>query len=135
MITYYLYELIDWLNPLVHIVGLGIAVWAYKISLKWGYLAFVAYFILVIFSLVAMPHINRVLAERRAPDINEIVRQEINAEVDKAIERVLQKHGLDHTGPGTVTVYFPFGPLILVAGLWLIAKREKGTEPENGGDA
>jgi len=66
MMTYYLYRALDGLNPLVHLIGLGIAVWAYYRGRKRGYVL--------------------------------------------------------------VAINFPLGPILLVTGLWLIARREKGTE-------
>jgi arginine exporter protein ArgO len=54
---YYGTRAVEWLNPIVYLVGLGIAVWAFRHCHKWGYLVVAAYFALVVFSLLAMPSI------------------------------------------------------------------------------
>jgi len=129
MIMHYLFKAIDCLNPLVHIIGLGIAIWAFRRSFKRGYLVVAVYFALSVFALVAMPHINRALAERRAPDISTETREKMNKAINEAVERVLEEEGhppIAHQ----IKLRFPIGPILLVLGLWLVARREDIVEPK-----
>jgi hypothetical protein len=120
----FLWNAIDWLNPIVYIAGLAVAVWAFRCCRQWGYLVVGFYFLLVLFTLFAMPSINRAIQARSAPELSVQTQQKINAAVQQAIDRVLQEEGQSYTPPHKRTVRFPFGPLVLVLGLWLIAKRD-----------
>jgi hypothetical protein len=115
---------IEWLNPIVHLLGLAVALWAFRCCRRWGYLVVGFYFLLVLFTLFAMPSINRAIQARSAPDISEQTQQKINAAVQQAIDRVLQEEGQSYAPPQKRTVRFPFGPIVLVVGLWLIARRD-----------
>lgn len=61
---------------------------------------------------------------RSAPDLSEQSQQKINAAVQQAIDRVLEEEGQHYAPPKKRKVHFPFGPIVLVVGLWLIAKRD-----------
>jgi len=119
-----LWSAIDWLNPIVDIAGLAVAVWAFRCCRRWGYLVVGFYFLLVLFTLFAIPSINRAIQARSAPDLSEQTQQKIDVAVRQAIDRVLEEEGRSNAGLATRTVRFPFGPLVLVLGLWLIAKRD-----------
>lgn len=128
MMTSYLYLAIDWLNPLVHIVGLGIAAWAFYRCRKRGYLLVAIYFALASFTLIAMPSIDRMLAQRSEPDISEETMQKMHEAMYEARERVLEEAGYPPIA-ADMNVNFPLGPILLVAGLWLIARKERTTGP------
>ena len=125
MMSYHLLILIDWLNPAAHFVGLGVSLWAFRRCRKKSYLVVAAYFILALFSLLAMPRINREMAIRRHHNLDEQIQKEVETEVEEAIDRVLKKHGRTHSGPVRINIMFPFGPILLVSGVWLIARREE----------
>ena len=55
---------VHWLNPLVYVVGLAVAVWAYWLSRKLGYLLVAAYFLLAVCSVSIVPAVNRAIASR-----------------------------------------------------------------------
>jgi hypothetical protein len=113
-----------WLTPIVYILGLGIAFWAFFRCRKRGYLVVAAYFALVVFSLLGMPSIDRSMHAHRPPDISEQTQQKIDVAVQEAIHKVLVEEGHPEGIPQNRTVRFPFGPILLVAGLWLVARRE-----------
>jgi hypothetical protein len=116
-------ETVEWLNPIVYILGLGIAVWAFLRSHKRGYLLVAFYFALSVFSLLAMPSINRAIRAHRPPDVSAQTQQKIDAAVKQAVDQVLAQEG----HPVVVAkknIWYPFGPIVLVAGLWLVARRE-----------
>ena len=117
-------DAVGWLNPIVYLVGLGIAICAFLRCRKWGYLVVAAYFAFVVFSLLAMPSINRALRAHRPPDISEQTQQKIDAAVQEAIHKVLVEEGHPEGISGKRTIRFPFGPILLVFGLWLVARRE-----------
>lgn len=116
-------NLVEWLNPAVYFAGLAVAVWAFMRCRKWGYLVVALYFGIILFSLFALPSINRAIRTRHTPDISEQTQQKVNAAVQEAIERVLEDAGHPVIA-AKHTVHFPFGPILLVVGLWFIARRE-----------
>ena len=114
-------------NPLVQIIGLGIAVWAFLRSRKRGYLVVAIYFTLAVFSLLVLPPINRVIRAHHPPDVSEQTEQKINAAEEEAGNKVLADEG----HPVLIAkqnVRFPFGSVILVFGSWLVARRELGVQ-------
>lgn len=123
-IIYYGTRAVEWLNPMLHLVGLGVAVWAFRRCGKRGYLVLAFYFGLAAFSLVVMPYVNQAIRARRAPDYSAEVELKINKAKNEAVEKVLAEEGLPYGIPDRRTINFPFGPMVLVAGLWLVARRE-----------
>jgi hypothetical protein len=117
-------EAVEWLNPVVQIVGLAIAVWAFLRCRKWGYSIIAVYFAFAAFSLLAMPSINRAIRAYHPPNISEQTQQKINVAVQDAIHKVLVEEGQPYAPPQKQTVHFPFGPILLVVGLWFVARRE-----------
>ena len=71
-----------------------------------------------------MPHINRAFRAHRAPTLSEQTQRKIEEAQRQAIERVLEQEGHPPPTPVRRTIYFPFGPIVLVVGLWLVAKGE-----------
>jgi hypothetical protein len=108
----------------VYLFGLIIAIWAFRKSLKRGYLLLAVYFALCTFSLVAMPSINRMINTHRTPSRSEQVNAKIDQAVQDAVERVIEEEGCPPSAE-PINLCLPFGPLILVLGVWLIAKKEK----------
>jgi hypothetical protein len=119
----FLIAAIEWLTPIVHLAGLAIACWAFRRCRRGGYLLIGFYFFLVLFSLLAMPSINQVIQERRTPVVSEHTRQKIDSAVKEAVDRVLEEEG-HTTTVAERNIRFPFGPIVLVAGLWLVARRD-----------
>ena len=124
MMTYYLFRAVDWLNPLVHLMGLGIAVWAFYRCRKRGYVFVSIYFALASLTLLGMPSINRMITQRKAPNVSEETKQKMNQAMHEAMERVLAEAGNPPIAADR-RINFPLGPIILVAGLWLIARKER----------
>lgn len=121
---YYFIKVVEWLNPAVYFIGLCIAIWAFLGCRKYGYLVMAAYFTLVVFWLVAWPPIDRTIRDHRPPDVSAQTQQKIDAAVQDAIHKVLVQEGHPEGVPARRNVYFPFGPILLVVGLWLVARRE-----------
>ena len=120
----FLWNAVDWLKPIVLIVGLVIAIWAFRRCRKWGYLLVGFHFASYAFMLLAMPSINRAIAAHRAPDYDAQVEKKINAAIREAVDKVLAEEGRPYGVPARRKLHFPMGEMILVAGLWLLAKRE-----------
>ena len=129
-IFYYATQTVEWLNPLVSLVGLIIAVWAFRRCRKWGYLVVAIYFALSAFMLLAMPSINRAIRAHRSPDYSAETQGKIAAAINEAVQKVLTEEGCPYGIPMQRTIHFPFGPMLLVAGLWLLAKREPDKRAE-----
>lgn len=121
---------LEWLEPMVYAVGLVVALWAFRRCRKWGYLVLTFYFTLVLFSVLALPAINSAVRAQRAPDISEQTQVKIDAAVHEAIERVMEEEGHPIL-PAKRTVQVDFGPIFLVAGLWLVARGEPPAERSN----
>ena len=119
-----LHIIFQWLNPIIPLVGLIIAISAFKKCSKKGYLIIATYYALAVFSLLAMPKINRVIAQSKKPDLNAELREEMNQEILTTYERYYGEKGLP---PKTHIrhIQFPLGQIILLAGLWMIANKEK----------
>ena len=120
---YYAMEAIQWLDPVVCVLGLGIAVLAFLRSRKRGYLMVALYFWLAVFSLTPL---NRAWRAHHTPDLSVQTREKINEAVKQATDRVLEQEG--HPAPASERVNFPLGQIVLVFGLWLVARREPRRE-------
>ena len=123
MITYYLIEAIDWLNPIVSIVGLIVSIWAFRKFRKEGYILISAYFALAAFNLLAVPKINQAIAEKQPPAIPQNIQERIDQEIEEVYERIFEEEGILPMAE-TRTISFPIETILLVAGLWLVAKHE-----------
>ena len=123
-IIYYGITAVEWLNPAVNLIGLCIAVWAFGRCRKGGYLVVALYFALAVFSLLVWPPISRAIHAYRPPDISAQTQQKINAAVQEAIHKVLVEEGHPEGIPQKRATRFSFGPILLVVGLWLVARRE-----------
>jgi hypothetical protein len=123
-------QAVEWLNPAVYLVGLLVTVWAFRRCRKCGYLVIAIYFAFCVFTVLAMPSINRAIRAHRPPHYSSETQQKIDVAVQDATRKVLAEAGHSEGISTTRTVRFPFGPIILVAGIWLLAKRE----PQNPGE-
>jgi hypothetical protein len=72
---------------------------------------------------VFLPPLNRAYREYQAPHYSQQTQNEIQTAVDQAIKKVIAEKGF-HPQPVIRNIYFPFGSILLVAGLWLVARRE-----------
>ena len=123
-----LFTAIDWLEPAAYLLGLAIAIWAFYRCHKRGYILVGVYFALAVFTLLVMPSINRMIAQGRTPVISEVTAQKMGQAEQEAADRVLEEAGSPPIC-AVRNVNFPLGPILLVTGLWLIARREKSPEP------
>jgi|ERR1700733_7062714 len=113
-VPYWIFIYMKWLEPIVFLVGLGIAIWTFLRCCKWAYLLFALYFALA----VLLPPINRAYRAYQAPDVS------TQQKIDAAVRKVLAEEKPPVALPGIRNIYFPFGSILLVAGLWLVARRE-----------
>ena len=137
-ILYYTTQAIDWLTPIVYLSGLAIGLWAFRRCRKWGYLVVAAYFALCAFSLLAMPSINRAIGAHQAPNYDAETQQKMDAAIEQGVNKVLADTGHPHGIPAQRNVVFPFGPMLLVVGLWFLARSEiqrPNTAPAPSGTA
>jgi len=120
-----IYEAIHWLSPIIHALGLVIALWAYRKSKKKGYIVVAAYFALAVISLVIMPPINRAISAQRKPDVSEETEKKLRVALRETTDRILTEAGQPAMAVQQQNINFPLGPILLVIGLWLVAKKEK----------
>ena len=108
-----------WLNPLVHVAGLAISVWAWRATRKTGYIVVALYFVLALLG-KSFPGVLRVVSGApNAPALTTQQQQEYTREMT-----AVDKRYFPSGHPVAQTVVFPLGPIVLVAGLWMLAKRD-----------
>ena len=121
----YILQALDWLEPLTFALGAVVGFWGFRRCRKIGYLIVAVYFCLGLFSLLAMPRINAELRARRTPTQSDETQRKIDAAMSEAMERVMREEGESFQPPPMErSIRFPFGPLVLVLGVWLLARRE-----------
>jgi hypothetical protein len=113
----------QWLEPVVYLVGLGIAVWAYRRCHKSGYLLIACYFALVVLWFIFAAPVWRAIHAHDTPDISEQTQQKIDAAERDAANKILAQEG-------HLVIYvrryihISVTPVVLVVGVWLLARRE-----------
>ena len=133
----YLYSfglgLFNWLNLAVLCLGLGLALRTFFRSRRCGWLVVAGYFAMALFSLLALPALQQTWHTRHPPDIALSAAKPPADVVMKATNQMV-------AGPGhpvvfqTKKVRFPLGSIVLVAGLWLLARPEpsrRNSDPES----
>jgi hypothetical protein len=120
---YYLLKFFEWLTPAAYLIGLAVAIWAFQRCRKNGYLVVALYFALAVFEVMAMPSINRAIQAHRSPSISQQTEEKIAAATQEAIHKVLAEEGLSYR-PVTRYDSITLGPIVLVAGVWLLARKD-----------
>jgi hypothetical protein len=121
--SYIVAKAIGWLWPLMHLIGLGVCVWAYQRCRKVGYLIVATYYFFAVGGLVFGPGINRAIREyshaQKTPGLSPEAQRQYLQELNALNEKYYP------TGRAVESsIKFPFGPIVLVSGLWIIARRE-----------
>lgn len=127
---YILTRILEWMNPIVHAIGFVVCVWAYRACRKRGYLLVAIYFFLAVGTLIFSPIINRALADRSPSEF------ELSPNEQKQYEEELMELHDKYFPSGRASrldLEFPIGPILLVFGLWLLARRDSKriTEPSD----
>jgi hypothetical protein len=112
------FHVFKWLNTVVYLVGLGIAILAFLRCRKQGYLLVALFFALVLFSWHVWPSISHAIYVHRTPLETQ---QKINDDYEQAVNQVYAKEG---PRIATLRANIQIAPIILVVGLWLLARRE-----------
>ncbi len=120
-----IYIILDWMTPIVNGIGVGVATWAYRMTRKNGYLLIAVYFSLALIVAVTAPYL-RARSAKYSP-LSEDVQQRLYEATEEILGEAV------HTAILPVTYYFPLGNIILVTGLFLLARNEKkkNAEPDN----
>jgi hypothetical protein len=122
-----LIEVVHWLNPLVYFVGVVVSAWGYRLSRKCGYLLVAGYFLLALLGVFIVPKLNRMIESRWDKQRQSEISPQAHEQFMKEYSSLLQKYyPSDHSAPATINLKFPFGPIVLVLGLWMLAKSERG---------
>jgi len=109
--TFYLaMEAAKWLNTVVHVLGLCIAAWAFRRCRKRAYLVVGAYFALVLFAWHVWPPISHTIYVKHTP-----------IEIQQKDEEQAREK---HPAPASYRINIQIAPMVLVCGLWLLARRE-----------
>ena len=124
---HYILQALDWLEPLTFALGTVVGFWTFRRCRKVGYLVVAIYFCLAVFSLLALPRIKAELRARQTPTQSEETQRKVSAAVSEAVDRVMREEGAQ-PGAAERHIRFPFGPLVLVLGVWLLARREPRVE-------
>jgi len=112
------------LNPFVWIVGVAVGGWAYSLTRKVGYLFVTFYFLLVLCSSYIAPSINRMIEGHRERQREADISPQAHEQFIKEFETLENKYYPPRVAGPTVRIDLPFGPILLVAGVWMLAKRE-----------
>ena len=122
---YYVTSALGWLEPITILLGLGVSVWAFRRCRKKGYLVVGAYFALWFFTSTVLPPINRQIREKAFHGRYTPETQAEMSELYEALDTTQQKlDALKGSAPHTETININLGTILLVLGLWLIARRE-----------
>src|SRR5664279_1919786 len=101
VITQWIFIYYEWFNPIVLLIGLGIAIWAFLRCRKRAYLLFAVYFSLA----VLLPPINRAYRTYQAPHYSQQTQQEIQTAVLQAEKKVIAENGY-RPAPVIRNIYF-----------------------------
>lgn len=124
---FYFAKSVEWLNLVIYLAGLITCIWAYKNCHKCGYLILAIYFFIVTAGLIFGPAIHRALAERSQS------KSQLSPEMEKQYQQDLVALNQKYFPSGQTMLYkirFPLGPMILVAGVWILAKRDSKKLPD-----
>jgi hypothetical protein len=124
MAFHYLSKALEWLHPIIYAAGLFITLKAFRCTRVKAFLALAFYFVAALFAMLAMPHINRALDARRAPEISAQAEAKMARAIDEAVQRVMTDEGLPAQAHKE-ELEVPVGPALLVFGIWLLARREQ----------
>jgi type II secretory pathway component PulM len=109
--TFYLsMEAARWLNTAVYLLGMCVAVWAFLRCRKRAYLVVGVYFALVLFAWHIWPPISHAIYVQHTP-----------IEVQQRDEQQAREA---HSTPAPYRINIQIAPMVLVCGLWLLARRE-----------
>ena len=114
------------LHVVIDIVGLAICVWAYRQCRKPGYLVIGVYFVSAVCNLLVLPFINNTL-EKSWPAPPPVQAREANRP-DTISSPPVSVPVVLPPRRRTVRVY-SLGSVLLVAGLWLVARCERRQDP------
>jgi hypothetical protein len=114
-----------WLDPLVYVTGIAVTIWAYILSRKLGYLFVAVYFLLALWSTSLEPALNRMRTTQWDAQRETEISPEAHAQFMQEYSALLQKYYPPNTAaPATISLRFPFGPVLLVFALWTLANLE-----------
>ena len=121
-----------WLNPITHVVGLAIAIWAWYVTRKTGYIVIALFFLLVVLGKSSPGVVRVVYGPSKAQLPNPQQAQEYTQQAT-----ALDKRYFPAGHPQLQSIPFPLGPIVLVAGLWVLVKRDmkrQGPQPTPAAD-
>lgn len=120
------------LTLFVYIVGVAVGAWAYWRSRKAGYLLVTTYFLLAVGGALLVPALNRMIESRWGTQRQSEISPQAHEQFVKEYAALLQKYyPPGNAAPATINIKFSFGPIILVVGVWMLARRESRRISEN----
>ena len=151
-----------WFNPLLHLFALAVCVWAYRLRRKAGFLIIGLYYFLALSTFMFGPAIKRMVRLHSHPqtELSPAIQEEYWRKVGALTERYCpeghdqselsaakQQQYFDEMNalakkyypagppgiPRTIRYDFALGPIVLVLGIWVLARRESRGDTELGG--
>ncbi|NLB69903.1 MAG: hypothetical protein GX804_09550, partial [Lentisphaerae bacterium] len=119
---YVVVNAIDWLPAIIYAIGLIVAILAYKWSRKRGYISIAVFFALAVYAYTLAPNVNRFLA--RSYSQQTVLADEQISEFNREMEQLYEKYNPQPVAMNH-NISFPLGLIILVAGLWSLARNER----------
>jgi hypothetical protein len=133
------YHIMKLLNPAIHAAGVVVCIWAFMKCRKGGYLLVGSYYFLVVCNLILAPSINQAIQEyqhRRKPE--RALSKEAQQQYGQELAALHAKYFPESPGPGIESrISYPIGPIILLLGVWFLARHESksvtspGTDPNS----
>ena len=124
-------RIVNWLfyseHVVVYAIGLAVCVWAYRKHRATGYLLLAAYFLFSLSTLTILPVITNV--QRCAW----FAHHQLSPATDKAYSEeslALYKKYYPAGFPPNFSRWVPELPIVLIVGLWLVARREPRKDAE-----
>jgi hypothetical protein len=126
-------KIMHWFELLLYLIGLGVSLWAYRQSRKRGYLLLGLYVFFCICTLSVLPAIGRAIRQRWHSQHE--LSPEAREQFQREYETLYQKYYPSAPSAMTLKVSFPLGTIILVSGIWVLARRESRGSAEPIGAA
>jgi hypothetical protein len=117
-----------WVEPVAYLVGLVVTVLAYRHSRKGGYLIVGVHFIVAASMLTLVPVVKR--AMHRHWDTQHELSPEARAQFAREYEALYEKYYPATPRYATSKIAFPLGPVLLVAGVFVLARRDMKSSAE-----
>lgn len=115
-----------WMWPVLYMIGLITSAQAWRWSRKGAYWFFMVYFALAFYCATAAPYVNDWIQHKIERKVDPVVIEK-RRQMQEEISAIQNKYELPPEMVAAV-ITLPVGQILLVAGLWFLARKEMSTE-------